>query len=34
MATSRNTDPDKYFAFAKFCLNFLMLKIAVPKLSK
>jgi hypothetical protein len=34
MATNRNTDPDKYFAFAKFCLNFLKLKTVVPKLNK
>ena len=34
MATSRNTDPDKYFAFAKFCLNLLKLKTVVPKLSR
>jgi len=34
MATSRNTDPDKYFALANFCLNFLQLKTVVPKLNK
>ena len=34
MATRRNTDPDRYFAFAKFCLNFLKLKTVVPKLNK
>ena len=34
MATSRNTDPDRYFAFAKFCLNFFKLKTVVPKLNK
>ena len=34
MATSRNTDPDRYFAFAKFSLNFFKLKTVVPKLNK
>ena len=34
MAANRNTDPDRYFALAKFCLNFFRLKTVVPKLSR
>ncbi len=34
MAASRNTDPDRYFALAKFCLNLFRLKTVVPKLNK
>ena len=34
MAASRNTDPDRYFALAKFCLDFFRLKTVVPKLNK
>ena len=34
MAASRNTDPDRYFALTKFCLDFFRLKTVVPKLNK
>ena len=34
MAASRNTDPERYFALAKFCLNFFRLRTVVPKLNK
>ena len=34
MAASRNTEPDRYCALAKFCLNFFKLKTVVPKLNK
>ena len=34
MATSRNTDPDRNFALAIFCLNFFKLKTVIPILNK